>query len=489
MDTVRAEDFPGGPKPVGPTPFLDGLRHQSVLFPRAVSPSAWTLPSHASLFTGLYPWDHHLHNRQDLRLSPSVPQLADLLRPAGYRSASFSANFLIGPESGLDHGFDLATWGEWWEAYLRGLRPIRPPHAHRSTDAVPPPAPTVRRGGRWAAVRRAAPLAHRYPGLLDVASRLAGRVKGEPYENDGIHVSPWIEPAIADFLRTAGPETPVYAFVNLLEAHEPYFPTAAVTRGALDWWRYALVRQDRMGWLSKEWDPTPQSMERLRKMYRASVQAIDRRIATIVRVFEDAGRWDNTLLVLTSDHGQALGENDLFFHMLRVDEAEVRIPLWVRWPHGENGGKTGVGWASLVDVVATAAEAAGLPAPVRTQTTSLSRIVDAPRPGPVFSVADGILADPMLQGLEGDRRKEFDRLWVAAYSGSTKVTLEVDRDRFHAFDIDSDPGERHDLWGSDATASHDLADAVHEVARRMQGTRSTPISDETEARLRAWGYL
>jgi arylsulfatase A-like enzyme len=332
-------------------------------------------------------------------------------------------------------------------------------------------------------------MVHRYPGILDVASGVVGRVRGGPNANDGIHVSPWIEPALATFLRSQGAETPVYTFINLLEAHEPYFPTPEVAPGILDWWRFARVRQDRMGWLTKAWDPDPRSMERLRLMYRASVRAIDQRIQSIVRVFEEAGRWENTLMLLTSDHGQALGEHDLFFHMLRVDEAEVRIPLWVRWPRGKDGGRTAAGWASLVDFVATSAEAAGLPPPVRARTTSLSQLIDRPRSGPVFSVADGILADPMLQGLEGDRRSEYDRLWVAAYEGNTKLTLDVDRNELRAYNIDSDPGELHVTWSGSGEGPTALAESVHEVARRMQGTRGPTISDETEERLRAWGYL
>lgn len=474
---------------MGSTPFLDRLRRESVLFPKAVSPSAWTLPSHASLFTGLYPWDHHLHNRGSLRLSPNFPQIADYLRPAGYRSASFSANFLIGPESGLDQGFDLATWGEWWESYLRGIRPAGPPHHRRAGDPPPSGPKEARRGGRWSVVRRAAPLLHRYPGLLDAGSRVAGRVQGGARANDGVHVSPWIESGISEFLRDQPSDAPVYVFVNLLEAHEPYFPTPAVTKGPLDWWRYATVRQDRMGWLSRQWDPTPRSMDRLRAMYRAAVQSIDARIAGIVGAFEEAGRWNSTLLFVTSDHGQALGEHDLFFHMLRVDEAEVRIPLWVRWPGGAHGGSTGRGWASLVDVMPTAAEAAGVPLPERPDSLPLSRVLDQERTGPVFAVADGILADPMLIGLEGDRRTEFDRLWVAAYAGGTKVTLDVARDELHAYRIDDDPDERTDVGSSGSGSPSALVDAARDAGRRMQGAHAQTSSDETEERLRAWGYL
>ncbi len=490
MDTVRAEDFPGGPRPVAPTPFLDRIQHESVLYPRAVAPASWTIPSHASLFTGLYPWDHGVHNRQDIRLALSLPTTAEILRPAGYRSAALSANFLLGPESGLSRGFDLVAWGEWWEGYLRGVRPQRPPHLFRSGDPAPVQPEQARRGRRWQVVRSMAPLLHRYPGFLDTAGRLLGRLIGRaPSSDDSGHVASWIEPALSEFVKAQTPETPVYAFVNLLEAHEPYFPTREVAPRFTDWVKYARVRQDRHGWLSKAWDPEPDSMERLRNMYRASVRSLDERIRRLVKVFEEEDRWENTLMILTSDHGQALGEHDLFFHMLQVDEAEVRVPLWVRWPHGESGGTTARGWASLVDVLPTLAEAAGVAPPVLPRTVPLDQLVNEDRRGPVFSIADGILSDPMLRGLEGERRHAFDRVWVAAYAGDWKLTLDAEQDVPHAYRIDRDAGELNDLWSPTNPTLEPLVTSARDVGRRMQGTHPAALTDETEARLRAWGYL
>ena len=78
---------------------------------------------------------------------------------------------------------------------------------------------------------------------------------------------------------------------------------------------------------------------------------------------------------------------------------------------------------------------------------------------------------------------------MAAYEGTTKITLDVERDELHAYDISSDPGEMHNIWSSEAEGSRSLADAARDAARRMQGTHAPTISDETEERLRAWGYL
>ena len=119
----------------------------------------------------------------------------------------------------------------------------------------------------------------------------------------------------------------------------------------------------------------------------------------------------------------------------------------------------------------------------------LTQVLDRDRPEPVFSIADGILADPMLLALADDRRKEYDRLWVAAYQGDTKVTLDVERDEFHAYRIDEDPGETTDVSAGGATLPPELTEAARDVGRRMQGAHAPSFSDETEARLRAWGYL
>src|SRR5215469_5335127 len=104
LDCVRAWDFPGGRSAIGPMPFVEGFRRESIHFPRAASVAHWTVPAHASMFTGLYPWEHGVHAKGKLKLDPSIPTVAGHLRDAGYRTLCLSANGLVSPGLGLTNG-------------------------------------------------------------------------------------------------------------------------------------------------------------------------------------------------------------------------------------------------------------------------------------------------------------------------------------------------------------------------------------------------
>ncbi|MCI4338053.1 MAG: sulfatase-like hydrolase/transferase [Thermoplasmata archaeon] len=488
MDTVRQSDFPGGSNGVDGMPRTAQLRTESVVFPQAVSPAPWTVPSHASLLTGLYPWEHGAHGRSDIRLSPNVPQLPELLRPLGYRSALLASNFLVGPETGLGTGADLACWGEWWEGYLRGYGGAYPPHQRTAADPVAEPPARPREGGLWSLVRTASPLAHRYPGTLDIAGRiLRGLRPGSAGTGSG--VSPWIEPTLERWLQTVPAEAPAFALINLLDAHEPYFPPEGNDTSFAEWLRYATIPQDRTGWLAGRWDPDSRSMGILLELYRHSIRSMDARIGAMIDSFRRAGRWENTLCVLTSDHGQAFGDHDLFYHMLRVDESEVRIPLWVRFPDRANAGALAKGWASLVDVAATVLESAGAGVAGSPHAMSLATLVHAERPGPVLSAADGVLWDPMARGVTSERRKQFDQPWVAAYEGSWKVTLDVQSERASAYRILEDPAEAHAAELAAHPELTGLLEAAREAGRALTSGPAHALRPEIEERLRSWGYI
>ena len=101
LDTQRADRLGcyGYNKPI--TPYLDAFAAQSIVFEQAISPAQWTIPSHASLFTGLYPTAHQV-TQSNQSLGPDQPHLAEVLRTAGYETIGFCNNPLVGI---LDNGF------------------------------------------------------------------------------------------------------------------------------------------------------------------------------------------------------------------------------------------------------------------------------------------------------------------------------------------------------------------------------------------------
>jgi arylsulfatase A-like enzyme len=494
LDCARSDDFVSAFGAAGEMPFLQSLRKQSEIYPRMTAVAPWTIPSHASLFTGLYPWEHRCHAKSNLRLRSEVPRLSSVLSSSGYRTFSLSANHLICPDLGFTDGFDHAAWAGWWEPYLRFGGIERPPNVAGVEDPGEAAPAMVERSGRlWNLVKRSSRVAYRYPFLLDGAGRFATAVR-----NPGTHapapVSGWIEPTLRRWLSRTPPDQPAFCFINLLETHEPYYPDSGFAPGLLSWWRYSRLRQDHVGWLAGDWDPTAAEMDRLHSLYRTTMRTADARLRSIVQVLQEAGRWDNTLLIVTSDHGQAFGEQQMLFHMLRLPESLVRVPMVIRRPGAESGGTVAQGWASLVDVAPTVLAAVGRQGAITTSGVAAESLLDAPRIGPVYSMADGlvwhtIIAEHEKASFSEKRKAEFDRILVCGHELDLKVQFDPTSGRTTAFDLGRDPLERSDLWATDPSRFEGLAESVRSLIGRINSAAPTEASADVEDRLRSWGYI
>ncbi|MCI4330743.1 MAG: sulfatase-like hydrolase/transferase [Thermoplasmata archaeon] len=486
LDCVRASDFPGGADPVSPMPFVQELLRDAVEFPLAASVAHWTVPAHATLFTGRYPWEHQVHARGQLHLDPALPKVGGLLRSAGYRTLSVSANGLISPNLGLVDGFQQAAWGT--TLFDRVSRARSPP---QSLEGRPNRAAALesRVRGLHGAAQWTGVFLARYPGVWDVGTRVALHMRAgdEPLRPA---MASWLEPTLDRWLSETPPSEPVFCFINLLDAHEPYLRDAEGLPSIRDFWAYVRSRQDRMGWVSGDWNPSPAEYARLHHLYRCTVQGLDRRLGQIISAFRSAGRWDDTLMILTSDHGQAFGEHGALFHIQGVDEAELRIPLIYRPPGGGTGRVRGSGWASLIDLGPTALCAAGLPSDALGGVgVPLEDLIDRPRTGPVLAFSDGLVHAEDRRRAPLLRRESIDRLLVAAYEGERKLVYDVATDTARVYDVGRDPSESVDLWSSESEGSAGLLKATRTAAARMaSGTTIAPSAD-VEDRLRSWGYL
>jgi arylsulfatase A-like enzyme len=492
LDCVRADDFARLTLDAEAMPCFDRLRRESVVFPQAAAVAPWTVPSHATIFTGLYPWEHRAHAKGDLPLSPSIPRLPAMLRAAGYSTLSLSANPLINPELGLVGGFESAAWSEWWEPYVRNTPSGKVPRALRSETEPPPEAPSrlqkLHDSPLIGILHKMAGLVYRYPFALDAVNRVLQRVVA-PAERSYAPVARWVDPTLEQWLSKIPAQKPVFTFINLLEAHEPYFVDRAAVRSLSEYARYVRTWQDRPSVLNGRWAPTPSEMDLLHRLFASTFRLLDQRVARIVSALEASGRWENTLLIITSDHGQAFMEKGTLFHMHRPDEGLLRVPLWVRYPKHERGGVSGKGWASLVDVAPTVLQAAGLPIPHSFSGVPLASLELADRSGPVFAMADGLALPQERSQIPADRMAWIDRVWSAAYELDQKVTFDVKGGKVRAYDLTTDPAESANLWPEQTVRFSALASAAMRVGAELSGAPTTAFSAEVEDRLRSWGYL
>jgi arylsulfatase A-like enzyme len=303
---------------------------------------------------------------------------------------------------------------------------------------------------------------------------------------DEFSVARWIEPTFEETLRTTKLGQPLFCFLNFCDAHEPYYPWPEVIHSFEMMWRSLRTRQDRQGWLSRKDENGSWDLDLLHRLYRSSIRSIDHRIQRIVESLQRHGRWQDTLFVLTSDHGQAFGEKGMMYHRFRVDESMIRIPLWVRFPQGRHANKTAVGWASLVDVVPTVLESVGQPQTDHSDGRSLVQLIDQPRPEPVMAVADGTMGE---RWIPASRQAELDRVAVAVFTEASKITYTETPDELHAYDILQDPRELEDVWTRHSTGFGQWSSLAKDIAMKLRSTPETIQSPEVMERLRAWGYL
>ena len=488
MDCVRASDFPGGLDGVPRMPNTEALRRGSIEFPRSASVATWTVPAHASLFTGLYPWEHGDHGRRSPVLNPAVPTLAKLLHRHGYRSGSFSANALICPVTGLTAGFDFAAWGSMSDLFLRLDHREDPPHAlEEGMKEVSRPRPG-RRGFLNRIPFEEIPIRAEMERRVVIPAAIAQLREKllRCNRKDVYDVARWIEPAMDKFVGSVPSTSPLFCFVNLLDAHEPYFPDPEVLRAHGGAWAFARLRQDRVGWLDPHRVSDRWNLGFLHDLYLSSIRRIDRRIGRIIEVLKRNGRWENTFFLLTSDHGQAFGEHGMLFHRFRADDALLRIPMLARMPGGRDAGRVATGWASLVDVAPTVLSFIESRSPAEFSGVPLTDLIEAPRAGPVFALHDGTLGD---RWVPESRRAELERIAVAAFRNEMKVVVRFAPEETQAYDLRRDPGESTDVWDVERPDLRELAGRAQAIGRAVEELPAERTDSAVQHRLESWGYV
>jgi arylsulfatase A-like enzyme len=488
FDALRADGFPGGAHPTEGMPFTSQLLRESIAFPRASSVTPWTVPAHASAFTGLYPWENGCHAKNNLVLSPTVPRLPSALASVGYRSLLLSSNPLVCPRFGLADGFTEAGWGIWLETYMRRLRTDHPPSTLANEQAESTFLGRFRDGPLGRIVINSTEAAFRYPYLFDVLDQMHQKLKRGNGGRD-ISTSPWIEPSLREWVGRQPKGTPVFCAINICDTHEPYYWPPGWSSGIAPWWSRAKVRQDFVKCIVGDWSPTPEELRVLRDLYRFTVQNSDRRLAQIAQVFKDAGRWENTVLIATSDHGQAFGEHGELFHLNGVIDPMLRIPIIYRPAGGLPAGVRGEGWASIIDLAPTILRDAAAPAMNLPSAVALQDLAHLPRPKPVFAVSDGLVWSHLKKLVPESRKAEFDRLRVVAYSDRWKLVTDFTRKESFAYDLEADPDELRNRWPEAGSILGSIPAQSTSIGEAMTRGPPAPLTDEIEERLKSWGYL
>jgi len=352
-DTVRADVLPmyGGTEL--PMPNLSAFAARSLTFNDAVALAPITGPEHASMLTGVYPPSHGLRANM-LGLAPNGPDtLADHLRDAGYRTGGFVSAFPLVARFGFDQGF------EHFDDRLLG-NPLLNLRRFRFADA----------------------------GWINGFDRFI------PHSPKAYTNGPEVQKRAANWLQTIPKEDPYFLFLHLYDAHAPYEPTEPYLSAAKAAEGIALP---------PAFDPNDaDAMAR----YRGEIAMLDDYLAEILAVLEerDPGL-ENTVVLLTSDHGECFGEGGIYHdHVPSLYEVTQHVPLILHLPGGQGAGVRVKETVAHLDILPTFLRAAGLERPESLDHIQSYALQDALRED--FATADRTLYLEAQQFKLGDARKQ-----------------------------------------------------------------------------------
>ncbi len=434
LDTVRSDFTRPDQQGKTNTPSLDQLATGGTLFSNAWSNSPWTLPAHASIFTGALPSAHGCTTRS-LRFDHAEPTMAELLTDAGYETAAFFSNpWLTDRATGLLRGFSI-----------RGEVP--------------------------------------FAGFGDSGIRSGGDQGGK-----GINTK------VADWLHRRSGEVPFFLFINYLEAHLPYHPPADYRRRVLrdlpadaevtvQWsheFNAGLHPSDSVDW------------DRVRRLYAGDVHTVDRMLSALIEILKNEGLFEDTILIVTSDHGENLGDHGLMEHQLSIHETLLAVPLVIRAP-GRLPSVDRIDPVMLTDLFATILDFAGIDA---AGSDELSRSLLA-GPGtmerPLIAEYGGA-APSLLRYLRQLNPDLATAPLASAYrtvrQGDLRLTL-GSNGSVVLNDLVSDPSQMLNLASEKTRQVAALRSLLEKLSagHRLQSAGPTKMDDGTRQKLQSLGYV
>lgn len=445
FDTLRADHLGCYGYERDTSPELDRFAAGALRYARAYAPAPWTLPSHAALLSGRHPHEIGIRHYESV-LPADVELLAEILSRAGYQSAGFvdsSEGGYVGARRGFGRGFDTFEHAPFGE---------RTPYRYDMKA-------TVERAGEW----------------------LARRDTGRPFflflHTKSVHTAP------ADRELLAESDAPyhkpeAYRTRFLPEGRMRFSWTDEEGNGGVHFLKATNARIGAGAFDRSSF--SPDRVEELIGLYDGGIFYTDEQLGRLLRRLAELGLDDDTLVVLTADHGEAFLEHDLLLHK-EVYEPLLRVPLVVRLPARVARRDVIRTPVSLSDVAPTVLQQAGLPIPPAMTGRALPRVAAEPEEDrPFFSAYDHDEGHfYRAAGLREGRWKLVVK-WLGADAPPAVELYDLRRDPEERHPVEDQPARREEMMQR-ALAWHVAQGGVHD--ERLE------LDAEARGELRALGYL
>lgn len=408
LDTTRADRFSCAGYELKTTPSIDALAKEGIVYDHAYSTNFWTLPSHASLFTGLYPSQAGATS-ETIFLPRRNRTLAEILKESGYETSAFVCNAWVSNERGFSQGFD--EYNEMWRAENQlGI----PPQAGRT---------------EWAGLKK---------------------------------VLMWLEEREAT-------KKPFFVFVNFNSPHLPYNPPEPFWSTYFSGSDYNNEEVNRVAVIAGMWDYFggkfklgERDFHIMSDLYNGEMAFADHCVGQITERLKQYGMFEDTVVVVTSDHGENLGEHGMIDHLLSMYETTLHVPLVIRYPGRLSAGGRVSSLVSLLDVAPTILDLCDISSEAIKMKFSGASLVSDKRSQRAYVIAEN--ERPMSGiALMKKRFPEFDTRKIdyrmrAIRTDRHKLIWNIGG-KIELFDLQTDPAENNNLADSEVQ----VRDKLHQI--------------------------
>ncbi|MBW1854447.1 MAG: sulfatase-like hydrolase/transferase [Deltaproteobacteria bacterium] len=392
LDTVRSDRLSMYGHP-GVTKNLQEFSKDTLIFENCVATSSWTIPSHASLFTGFYPTEHGSHGILDPKksnifgrpitapLSEEFVTLAEVFKNSGYKTCAVASNrIVLSPEIKLGQGFQI-TDNSWNIGHIYQIYPFRP-------------------------------IIHLFCYLTNIYPKYTLYYRtADEITKESIYLLEKLSP-------------PAFLFVNYLDAHGPYSPPRPFSGYFLDtpFPQLYRLKQYFRRYIKKRWNKQHWDSYQL-SQYDGEIAYLDDELGKLFSRLKQMGMYDSSLIIVTSEHGELFGEQGFYWHVGPIYEEIAKIPLMIKFPYSKRVGRE-KRMITLADLYPT-----------------ILSICDLPIPEGISGKSFGNNASPVVSELyefkTGEHRVLYDMKYKYMEYGHTKGS--------ELYDLDNDPKEKENL--------------------------------------------
>ena len=398
------------------SPRIDQFARDAIRCDDMIAASSWTIPSMMSIFTGLPPSLHQATFGSTF--GAGITTLAESLSGCGYQTTGIAANPFAKSINGFAIGFDsyIDYSGVVAEISKTGAAP--PPWAVRTSDAV---------------------------------TRLA---------------SQWLERRDAN--------APFFLYAFYFDPHADYVPPPPYD---------TMFDRDYAGSVKGNIMSLPnqtladRDKEHVRALYDGEIRSTDEQVGALIAKIDALGLSRDTIVIITSDHGEELWDHGGTLHGHTLYDELVRVPFIIRWPGHLDGGKSISGQVSNMSVMPTLLDAIGVQVPTQCQAPSVLECLQG-KPLP----AQRVFSETDYQGLD----------LTSVRTLTQKIVINREKGDRRVFDLAADPGEQHDLssshppWADELYASYEAWTKTNtEIRSAMSPARAI---DRDEEMLKQLGY-